>query len=85
MTPPDPTDPAPDVLCDEDYAQPEPACECPEGKTLGRELVMVFVGAVASAAAPAIVRGLQKLGRRLALALREPPAEPKPRKPRSPK
>jgi hypothetical protein len=85
----DPTDPAPDVLCDDDECEcpPAPSCDGPEGKTLSRELLMVFAGALASAAAPAVVKALQSLGRRIASALRAPPPPPetKPRKPRSPK
>jgi hypothetical protein len=90
MTPPDPTDPAPDpMFCDEDHEPADPACECPDERSgFGREVALAILGALATAAAPSIVRGLQRAGERILAALREPPAGPpadKPRKPRSPK
>jgi hypothetical protein len=60
--------------CD-DYESP-PVYRCPEPRepSVAREALVVFLGALASAAAPEVLKFLRRLGRRLVSDLREPEA-----------
>jgi hypothetical protein len=63
--------------CDDDgYCAPCPPP--PVGPSLGREVVMVLIGSLVSAAAPDIVRWLGRVGRRVIKSLHEPVEPEKP-------